>query len=343
MDTNCRVGEIRFRPSPHHAARDPMKKTAAVAPSYATVAEDALRRVVDTTPALIHTGRPDGYLDYFNKGWLDFLGKSLEDVCGWRWTESIHPEDVAGIVQKWHAALASGEPFEAEARVRRADGTYRALLHRKVPLHDEQGNIVKWFGSSIDIEDRKCAEEQLRRNAQELQRSEFYLSEGQRLAHAGSWAFDSAEFDYWSPELFRIYGLDPASKAPTIQEYLDCIHPEDREFMANLIKRVLVEASGFDTTKRIVRADGEVRYVRCVGAPVVENQTLKKYVGTAIDVTEQEIATQELHRSEAYLAEAQRLSHTGSFGCKFSSGEMLSPAFCRLLHPGLGPEILPFR
>jgi formate hydrogenlyase transcriptional activator len=268
-----------------------------------TATENALRRAVDTTPALIHTARPDGYLDYFNRGWLDFLGKSLEDVCGWRWTESVHPEDVAGIVQKWHAALASGEPFEAEARVRRADGTYRALLHRKVPLHDEQGNIVKWFGSSIDIEDRKCAEEQFRRSDQELQKSEFYLAEGQRLAHMGSWAFDSAGFDYWSPELFRIYGLKPTSTAPTIQEYLNCIHPEDREFMANLIKRILLEASGFDTTKRIVRPDGEVRYIRCVGAPVFENQKLKKYIGSALDVTEHELLTQELRRREAYLAE----------------------------------------
>src|SRR6266436_231195 len=299
-----------------------MKASESLRNDPSTATADALRRAVDTTPAFIHTARPDGYLDYFNRGWLDFFGKSLEDVCGWRWTESVHPEDVAGIVQKWHAALASGEPFEAEARVRRADGTYRALLHRKVPLHDEQGNIVKWFGSSVDIEDRKCAEEQLRRNAQELQRSEFYLSEGQRLSHAGSWAFDSAGFDYWSPELFRIYGLDPASKAPTIQEYLNCIHPEDREFMANLIKRVLVEASPFDVTKRIVRPNGEVRYCRCVGAPVVENQTLKKYVGTAIDVTEHELLTQELRRREAYLAEAQRLSHTGSFGWDVSSGEI---------------------
>ena len=141
-----------------------MKASESLQNDQSTATENALRRAVDTTPALIHTARPDGYLDYFNRGWLDFLGKSLEDVCGWRWTESVHPEDVAAIVQKWHAALASGEPFEIEARVRRADGSYRALLHRKLPLRDEHGNIVKWFGSSIDIEDRKCAEEQFRRN-----------------------------------------------------------------------------------------------------------------------------------------------------------------------------------
>ena len=140
-----------------------MKASESLQNNQSAATEDALRRAVDTTPALIHTARPDGYLDYFNRGWLDFLGKSLEDVCGWRWTESVHPEDVAVLIQKWHAALASGEPFEIEARVRRADGLYRALLHRKLALRDEHGNIVKWFGSSLDIEDRKGAEQGLQK------------------------------------------------------------------------------------------------------------------------------------------------------------------------------------
>jgi PAS domain S-box-containing protein len=93
------------------------------------VTENALRRAVDTTSAFMHTARPDGYLDYFNRGWLDLLGKSSDEVCGWRWTESVHPEDVAGVVQKWRAALAGGEPFVAEARVRCGDGTYRELFY----------------------------------------------------------------------------------------------------------------------------------------------------------------------------------------------------------------------
>src|SRR4029077_1623623 len=132
-----------------------------------------------------------------------------------------------------------------------------------------------------------------------------------------------AGFDYWSPELFRIYGLEPTSTAPTVQEYLNCIHPEDREFMANLIKRILTDASPFDATKRIVQPDGEVRYVRCVGAPVVENQKLKRYVGTAIDVTEQEVAAQDLRRREALREQAEALSHTGSFSWNVSTGELL--------------------
>jgi formate hydrogenlyase transcriptional activator len=279
--------------------------------------------LVDSIPALIHTARPDGYLDYFNKPWLEYLGVTLDRVTGWNWTAYVHPEDVEGIVAKWRACLATGEIFEYETRVRRANEEYRWMFHRKVPLRDENGNIVKWYGSSLDIDERKTAEEQLRRKAEELQRSESYLAEGQRLAHMGSWAFDPDGFYYWSPELFRMHGLDPASKPPSVQEYLDRVHPHDRESMADLIKGILVKASPFDATKRIVRPNGEVRYIRCVGAPVVENQSLKGYVGSALDVTEHELLTQELRRREAYLAEAQRLSHTGSFGWKTESGEIV--------------------
>src|SRR5947207_2701972 len=188
-------------------------------PSTAT--ENALRRAVDTTPAFIHTARPDGYLDYFNRGWLDFLGKSLEDVCGWRWTESVHPEDVAGIVQKWHTALASGEPFEIEARVRRADGSYCAFLHRKLPLRDEHGNIVKWFGSSIDIEDRKCAEQRMAEKASELERSEFYLREGERLAHmGGGWLKPDGKLDICSPETSVFFGFNHSKAFPPLPKCL---------------------------------------------------------------------------------------------------------------------------
>jgi PAS domain S-box-containing protein len=282
-----------------------------------------IQLLVDSIPSLIHTAMPDGYLDYFNKPWLEYLGVTLDEVAGWKWKAFIHPEDVEGIVDKWQACLASGEIFEYETRVRRADGEYRWMFHRKVPLRDANNNIVKWYGSSLDIDERKTAEEESRRNAEALQRSEFYLAEGQRLAHMGSWAFDPDGFYYWTAELFRMHGLDPASKPPSVQEYLDRVHPQDRESMADLIKGILTKATPFDATKRIVRPDGEVCYIRCVGVPFVHSKSLKQYVGSAIDVTEHELLTQELRRREAYLTEAQRLSHTGSFGWKPDTGEIV--------------------
>ena len=282
-----------------------------------------IQLLVDTIPALIHTSMPDGYLDYFNKPWLEYLGVTLDKVAGWNWTAFIHPEDLDGIVAKWRDSLASGEIFEYETRVRSANGEYRWMFHRKVPLRDADGNIVKWYGSSLDIDERKTAEEHLRRNTHALQRSEFYLAEGQRLGHLGSWAFDAGGFDYWSPELFRMHGLDPACKPPSVQEYLRLVHPQERQSMADLINRLVTEATPFDATKRIVRPDGEVRYIRCVGVPFAGSQAVKKYVGSAIDVTEHELLTQELRRREAYLAEAQRLSHTGSFGWRPDPGKIV--------------------
>src|SRR5258708_33598520 len=149
-----------------------------------------LQLLVDSAPSLIHTGRPDGYLDFFNRTWLRYVGRSPEDLQGWKWTAFIHHKDVEGIVEKWRASLASGEPFLHEARVLRRDGEYRWMLHHKVAVRDGFGQITEWYGSSIDIEDRKQAELQLRRSTEELQRNEFYLGEGQRLARMGSWALD---------------------------------------------------------------------------------------------------------------------------------------------------------
>src|SRR5438309_1067112 len=177
-----------------------------------------LQLLIDSTPGLIHTSLPDGYLDFFNQTWLRYVGRSLEHLCGWKWTAFIHPDDIEEMVGKWRASLASGEPFLYEARVLRADGQYRWMLHHKIAFQNQAGEIVKWFGSSIDIEDRKCAEESLRR-------SEFYLQEGQRLGHMGSWAFNpSGLFDHWSLELFQIYALEPEIGPPTLEKYLATVH-----------------------------------------------------------------------------------------------------------------------
>ena len=180
--------------------------------------------------------------------------------------------------------------------------------------------------ATIALQESRLLGEQRRRAEeldQEVARSAFYLAEGERLSHTGSWSFEpSGFFQHWSRELFEIYGLNPAGEAPTLAEYLALIHPDDRQFMAQLIERMVSEHVGCDVKKRIVRPDGELRYIRCVGTPIVATGTLKEIVGTAMDVTEQERMTQELQRRQAYLTEAQKLSHTGSFGWNPLTGEI---------------------
>jgi PAS domain S-box-containing protein len=128
--------------------------------------------------------------------------------------------------------------------------------------------------------------------------AELYLAEGQRLAHTGSWAFNEGGFEYWSAELFRIHGLEPNGQAPTVAEYMALVHPEDRDAVAREIQKMLANNSGFDFTKRIVRPDGEIRRVRCVGMPAPSGRTFEGFVGTGMDVTEQEQLTEALRKSE---------------------------------------------
>jgi PAS domain S-box-containing protein len=221
--------------------------------------------------------------------------------------QKIHPEDWKSVSQALDEALGGGARYDIEYRVLRPAGEVRVLHSTGDVKRDASGRPYQMFGTVQDITDRKRAEEA-------LQQSRFYLVEGQRLAQMGSWAFNpSGFFEYWSQELFKIYGLDPQKGAPTLEQYLAALHPQDRESMAETIKTMHAECTGCDVKKRIVRPDGEQRYVRCVGIPVVEGGVLKGFLGTAMDVTEQELLTQELERRQAYLAEAQRLTHTGSW------------------------------
>jgi PAS domain S-box-containing protein len=125
-------------------------------------------------PTFAWTALPDGSVDFVNRHWQQYTGLSTERTAGSGWQEAAHPEDLERNVEKWRASLATGEPFEDEVRYRRAaDGQYRWFLSRAVPLRDHRGKIVKWYGTSTDIEDRKRAEqerEQLRTDLAHMNR-----------------------------------------------------------------------------------------------------------------------------------------------------------------------------
>src|ERR1700721_1250655 len=130
------------------------------------VIEKRLRLIIDSIPAIVWRKLPDGSADFFNQNFREYTGLSSEDGLGWGWMmHAFHPDD--RLVEEWRTAFAAAKPFEKEARLRRFDGQYRWFLIRAVPLRDEQRNVVKWYGVSIDIEDRKRAEEALRSTERE--------------------------------------------------------------------------------------------------------------------------------------------------------------------------------
>jgi PAS domain S-box-containing protein len=123
--------------------------------------ERKLRDVIETMPTFAWTALADGSVDFANRHWQEYTGLSAERTVGSGWQEAAHPEDLERNVEKWRASLATGKPFEDEVRYRRAaDGQYRWFLSRAVPLRDGRGKILKWYGTSADIEDRKRAEEE---------------------------------------------------------------------------------------------------------------------------------------------------------------------------------------
>ena len=138
--------------------------------------KDQSRLAIDTIPGLVWSALPDGSTEFLNQRWLDYTGLSLKE--GVDWTVVAHPEDRAKLVEEWRATLRDGQPLETEGRLRGADGEYRWFLIRSVPLRDETGNIVKWYGKSSDIEDRKQAEARLRESEQQYRRIVDTASEG---------------------------------------------------------------------------------------------------------------------------------------------------------------------
>jgi PAS domain S-box-containing protein len=257
--------------------------------------EAQLQATLNLVPAHAWYALPNGALTFVNERSADYLGLPNDHPLrvgvdtGADWDSHIpllHPDDREETRRVWSNCLRTGCAGEVSFRVRNAEGGYRWFLSRAEPIRDASGTLIYWVGVNFDIEERKQAA--------------FYLAEGQKLAHMGSWAFTTAGFEYWSSELFEIHGLDPRSKVPTKEEYLALVHPEDREFVEQQIKKMLRNRSGFDFTKRVVRPDGSIRHVRCVGIACRDAMS-HKFIGTAMDVTEQEELIEALRKSEEEL------------------------------------------
>jgi PAS domain S-box-containing protein len=275
--------------------------------------EQRLRDVIDTIPTMAWSALPDGSVDFVSQSWLDYTGFSMQDWLGSGWRTVAHPEDLERTAAKWQKALATGEPYECEVRTRTANGLYRWCLSRAVPLRDDLGKIVKWFGTNTDIDERRKAEEN-------LQRSETFLAEAQSISHTGSfgWSVLSGEI-YWSEETYNIFEHDRVAK-PTLEWVLQRIHPSDRDLVQKTLDRATNERTNFDVEHRLLMPDGSVKHVH-VRALKTSSGNLE-FVGAVTDVTAAKQAEETLQESEAYLAEAQRLSHTGSWAWTPATGEI---------------------
>ena len=257
-------------------------------------AERNLAAIINTIPTTAWTTRPDGYCDFLNQVWLEYAGMSAEQAEGWGWAEAIHPDDRENLVDQWHSCLVSGTPVDTEARIRRFDGSYRWFLFRANPLRDESGKIVKWYGTTIDIEDRKQREETLR--ASELSWRQIIDNIPGFVNVAGATGapefFNRPEQEYFGKtnEELKDWGR------------IDAIHPEDLPSVIEAWATSIKTGQILDIEARFRRADGVYRWFQMRAVPARDAEgKISDWYALHTDIEDRKRAEEMLRQSEAEL------------------------------------------
>ena len=268
--------------------------------------EERFRNLADTAPVMIWVSGPDKLRTFFNKPWLDFTGRTMEQELGDGWAGGVHPEDLERCMEIYSSSFDARRSFQMGYRLRRADGQYRWLLDRGRPF-DREGEFAGFIGSCLDLTERKRMEERLRA-------SEARFADAQRLAKVGSWERDlETEKVQWSGEMFRIFGL-PKEAPPNYGAVMGYIHPKDREKSAEADQKIRSSNGPVDVEYRVVRRDGNVRFVRSIVEAIKDDLgTPIRIVGATQDITEQVEARELARESEERLKRAERIAHVGNW------------------------------
>jgi PAS domain S-box-containing protein len=273
-------------------------------------AERELQLTIDSIPTLVATYRPDGSLIFVNQTWRDYSGLSVEIASEAKRVGFIHPDDAARVNSEWQKSLATGVPFQAEMRLRRADGEYRCYLVHRVAARDESGTIVKWYCVSADIEERKSAEHKAVEAERELQRTIDHIP-----VLVATYRADGSR-------LYINKRVREHTDRTAAEDWERTIHPDDIEFAESKWRACVASGEQFELEFRVRMADGTYRWHLTRRVPLRDEAgKITRWYGIGYDIEDRKRAEEELRRSEAFLAKAQRLSLTGSFSFYSASGE----------------------
>jgi formate hydrogenlyase transcriptional activator len=257
-----------------------------------------LQALIDTVPSFLWTSFPDGSKEFLSKRWYEYTGLTLEQGKGWGWKVVVHPDDLDRLIREWLALLNDPKPGELETRIRRYDGEYRWFLIRVLPEFDAEGNVVRWFGSDTDIEDRKRAETKLLEDERELRRITDAIPHtivvldpnGQRL--------------YANQAMLDDTGLTMQDVLTTSDLRARIFHPEDLERVREDRDRGLARGLPFEIEQRVLRKDGQYRWLLLRYNPFRdENGHLVRWYATGTDIDDRKRAEDRTRNENVALRE----------------------------------------
>ncbi|HEY9814292.1 MAG TPA: PAS domain S-box protein [Candidatus Obscuribacterales bacterium] len=257
------------------------------------------RTLLETSPVGIFRNDVTGQCIYANPQLQDMTGLPLEDILGDGWNRNLHPENKDFMAAAWstfveQSNLGQEASYQHEYRYFAADGSERWGFVQAVPEYSASGLLVGFVGSTVDITDRKLAEEQVRA-------SEAALLEAQQVAHIGNWMFDPAtQTITWSQELYRMFGLDPSQPVPIYADYLQKIHPDDRPTLIRCVEQAIAHGIPYTFDYRAIQPDGSLRYHEGRGKVEKDAQgQVTRLFGTALDITKRKLIEAALQASES--------------------------------------------
>jgi PAS domain S-box-containing protein len=260
-----------------------------------------LQAMLQNLPAMIWRTTADGAMDYANDRYLTAWGQTFDEIKGWGWKESVHPDDRQGLVDYWAGHLSSDADGLYEFRVGAPDRDFRWYLSMCTPGMDAHGKVLRWYGATFDIEDRKQAEDRLRR-------SEAFLRQGQLISKTGGVAANFVTGEHaWSEETYRILELD-AAVTPSFEAYLHRAHPEDLELVRGALDLIRGRERNVDFEHRLRMPDGRIKHLRVLVNPSHAGLEDGASIGVIMDVTATKVAEEEMHRAQAELTRVSRIA-----------------------------------
>jgi hypothetical protein len=276
-------------------------------------AEDAQREseresrlIVDNIPGLVALLAPTGDVEVVNRQLLEYFGQTLEELRHWATNDTIHPEDLPHVIEVFTRSIAAGTPYQIAQRFKRSDGVYRWFENRGFPLRDANGHVARWCVLLTDIDERKRAEDALKRSERELK---LIIDTIPALAWS---ARADGTADFFNQHYLDFVGL--TAEQASGWGWTAAVHPDDLPGLAATWQSILASGRPGEAEARLRRHDGAYRWFLFRANPLRDaSGAIVKWYGFNTDVEEQRQAADALRRSETFLLEVQRLSHTGGW------------------------------